>query len=134
MAEMNLSTLRHDIAQCERRRCEALVKGDMAALERLLTQDLLHIHANGQSEDRSTYLNTVAQHLDFLAVNRTDLQICMASASADVAVATGELRQTIRVRATGQQIDMRIVTTQVWQLCEADGMWRQLSFHATNLA
>lgn len=133
-ADMDLRALQHDIAQCEQQRCDALVKGNVAALEKLLAQDLLHIHANGQCEDRSAYLNTVAQHLEFLAVKRMGLQIRVVNASSDVAVATGELWQTIRVRATGLQIDMRIVTTQVWQLCVADGLWKQSSFHATNLA
>ena len=132
--KMNSGTLQHDIAQCEQHRCDALVKGDIATLEKLLTADLIHIHANGQSEDRGAYLNTVAQHLEFLVVHRSDLKVRAAGTSSDVAVATGELKQSIRVRATGQQIDMRIVTTQVWQRCEVDGTWKQSSFHATNIA
>lgn len=131
---MNSDMLQHDIAQCEQQRCDALLRGDIAALEKLLTADLVHIHANGQSEDRSAYLNTVAQHLAFLVVHRSDLKVRAAGTSSDVAVATGELKQSIRVRATGQQIDMHIVTTQVWQCCEADGTWKQSSFHATNIA
>lgn len=132
-AMQDTSALSRDIAQREQQRCDALVRGDMAALENLLTQDLLHIHANGHSEDRAGYLNTVAQHLEFLTIKREELQIRVANASADVAVATGVLWQTVRMRATGQQFDMRIVTTQVWRLCAADGLWRQSSFHATNL-
>ena len=132
--QMTLSTLQQEITQCEQQRCDALVKGDIAALEKLLTQDLVHIHANGQSEDRSAYLNTVAQHLEFLTVQRVDLKIRASNAALNVAVATGELKQTIRVRANGQQVDMRIVTTQVWQRDEANGQWKQSSFHATNIA
>lgn len=59
--QTTLNTLQQEITQCEQQRCDALVKGDIAALEKLLTQDLVHIHANGQGEDTGAYLNTVAQ-------------------------------------------------------------------------
>lgn len=132
--QMTLSTLQQEIAQCEQQRCDALVKGDIAALEKLLTQDLVHIHANGQGEDLPSYLNTVAQNLEFLTVQRVNLKVRASNTALNVAVATGELKQTIRVRANGQQVDMRIVTTQVWQRDEANGQWKQSSFHATNIA
>ena len=132
--KMTSEDVQQAILQCEQERCAALVRGDIAALEKMLTQDLVHIHANGQSEGIDGYLNTVAQHLEFLSVDRKDLRVRAAGDHGDVAVATGELHQSVRVRATGQQVGMRIVTTQVWQRSSADGVWRQSSFHATNLA
>lgn len=133
-AEINLIALQQRIVQRERQRCEALVRNDIAALERLLSPDLLHIHANGQAQDRAAYLNTIAQHLEFITVCRSDLHVRLLGACAEVALATGTLQQTVRMRATGQQTDMRIITTQVWQLCAGEGVWRQSSFHATHLA
>jgi ketosteroid isomerase-like protein len=124
---MNDAATAAEIKRLEERRCRVLVARDYAVLADLVADDLVHIHATGMVDDKASYLAGVEQRLDFLKVERKDLTV---RRYGDVAVATGSLHQTILVRATKQELEMKIVTTQVWVL--QDGNWRQSSFQATN--
>jgi ketosteroid isomerase-like protein len=113
------------VAACERRRCRALVERDLAALNGLVRDDLVHIHATGSADDRAGYLKGVETAIDFLKVERQDLNIRIY---ADVAIMTGGLQQTIRIVRTGVEHVMNAMATQVW--VREDGAWKQASFHA----
>jgi len=126
---MNDAATVTEIERLEERRCRVLVARDYAVLADLVADDLVHIHATGMVDDKASYLAGVEQRLDFLKVERKDLTV---RRYGDVAVATGSLHQTILVRATKQEHEMKIVTTQVWVL--QDGNWRLSSFQATNLS
>jgi ketosteroid isomerase-like protein len=107
---------------------KALTSADSKALADLLGDDLVHIHANGHIEDKQQYLESISTKLQFIKVERASLNIRVYG---DVAVATGILNQTVRVKASGATIDMRAVTTQNW-ICRED-RWVQISFQATRL-
>lgn len=125
---MSISEIEATIKELEAQRCAALVANDLPALETMVAADLVHIHATGQVDDRDGYLRGVADRLTFLSVERSELKVRVSGQSA---VATGRLDQRLRVRATGQEISMSVMTTQVWVL--ADGGWRQTTFQATSL-
>jgi ketosteroid isomerase-like protein len=116
------------IEQLERERGRALVAADWSALEGLIADDLVHIHANGAIEDRAGYFDSVRNKLQFIAVEREALRV---RSHGETAIATGILRQTLRVRDSGTVFEMRIATTQVWT--HAGGRWVQASFHATHV-
>jgi ketosteroid isomerase-like protein len=116
------------IIQLENARCHALINGDVVALGELVDDQLVHIHATGQVDDKPAYLRLVEGSIRFLRVERQDFKVQVHS---DVAVATGRLLQSIEFRATGEQRDMDVITTQVW--LRRDNTWRQISFQATNL-
>ena len=117
-----------EIRRLEEARCQFLNDHDHAALGDLVGDDLVHIHTTGMVDDKGSYLAGVRDRLEFRDVRRQDL---IVRTYGDVAVATGRLHQTVRVRATQQELNMKIMTTQVW--VRRDGAWRQASFHATNL-
>jgi ketosteroid isomerase-like protein len=118
-----------EIRRLEERRCQALMARDYRAISDLVADDLIHIHTTGLVEDKAAYMAGIEQRLDFSDVVREDLTVRVYG---DVAVATGRLSQTVRVRTTDRRIDMKIVTTQVW--VRWGGTWRQSSFQATHLA
>ncbi|HEY5211102.1 MAG TPA: nuclear transport factor 2 family protein [Stellaceae bacterium] len=126
---MNDEATASAIARLEEERCRALVTHDYAALAELVADDVVHIHTTGMIDTKASYLAGVEHRLEFLTVKRLDLPV---RRYGDVAIATGRLDQTIRVRATMQEVEMKIVTTQAWML--QNGKWRQNSFHASNLA
>ena len=95
----------------EEQRCAALMAGDVDALAGMLTDDLVHVHLNGQIEDKRTYLDGVRRKYRFRNIQRGPLTIRLYG---DVAVMTGTLAQTIEVVATGEMIDVQAITTQVW--------------------
>jgi ketosteroid isomerase-like protein len=127
-AAMTERSIQDEIARLEQARCRALVEGDFDTLGKIVAEDVVHIHANGHADDKAAYLKMMAQQIRFLDAARTELAVRVYG---DVAVATGPLSQSIEMCATGQRIDMRIMTTQVW--IRRHNNWQQASFQATNL-
>lgn len=128
MTTTNGNAVHDEIVRLEAMRCRALVEADVEALDRLVADDVVHVHANGKADDKAAYLGMVRGQIRFLTVTRGRLDIRVYDA---LAVATGALRQSIEIGATGQRVDMHVMTTQVWR--NSDGNWRQVSFQATNL-
>lgn len=126
---MTTDAIRDEIARLESERCRALVERDFACLQTLVADDLVHVHANGQVDDRRSYLEGVEKRFRFLRVVRRGLAV---RCYGDVAVATGPLDQTIEIQATQQKLEVKFMTTQVW--ARSDGDWRQVSFQATAIA
>lgn len=125
---MSEQAITETITRLENARCHALVEGDLSALGNLVDDQLVHIHATGQVDDKAAYLRLVEGAIRFLRVERQEMQV---QVHADVAVATGRLMQSIEFRATGERREMDVITTQVW--LRRDDIWRQISFQATNL-
>jgi hypothetical protein len=111
----------------EEMRGVALTTRDWDTLEALLGDPLIHIHANGAIEDRPAYMASVRDRLEFLRFERESLDV---RCYGNVAIATGILKQTLRLKGATEPFDTRMVTTQVW-LGTPSG-WMQMSFHATH--
>jgi ketosteroid isomerase-like protein len=116
------------IALLEQQRCQALVEGDLEALDRLVSDDLVHVHTTGRHEDKAGYLRGVAERIKYLVVTRESLTV---RPLPNVAIATGVVTQTIRVRDASEDLHMRIFVTQIWS--NAAGRWRQCTFQATSI-
>lgn len=126
---MNDQAIANAIIELENARCRALVDGDIGTLAALVDDQLVHIHATGQVDDKPAYLRLVETAIRFLRVERhPDFQVQVHS---DIAVATGRLVQSIEFRATAERREMDVITTQVW--LRRGNTWRQISFQATNL-
>lgn len=124
---MQPETIEQQILRLENERCRALVQRDVQALAGLMDDRLVHVHATGKVDDKAQYLEMVAQHIDFLSVERADMSVRV---HGDTAIASGRLEQAIVLRQSGEQRLMKAYATQVWIRGE-DG-WRQCAFHATN--
>lgn len=124
-------TLASDIAALERLELErgaALMAGDIDKLATLVAEDLVHIHLNGQIDDKATYLGGVRDKYRFHNVVRGPLNIRVY---ADVAIMVGTLTQQVTVKPTGATLDIKAITTQAW-LRTADG-WIQTTCHSAPL-
>lgn len=115
------------IIELESARCRALVDNNIDALSELIDEQLVHIHATGQVDDKQKYLTLVETAIKFLSAERKDLNV---QVQGDVAVATGRLMQSIEFRSTGERREMDVTTTQVW--FRRSGAWRQVTFQATD--
>ena len=51
---------RDALLDLERRRCDAIARGDAAALQALLTDDYVHVHMTGKVDDRAGHIQAVA--------------------------------------------------------------------------
>jgi len=124
---MQVEPIREEILRLERERCRALVARDLQALAGLMDDRLVHVHATGKVDDKAQYLEMVAQHIDFLRVERADMNVRV---HGDTAIASGRLEQAIVLRESGEQRLMKAYATQVW--IRSEGAWRQCAFQATN--
>ncbi len=125
---MTGNTTENEIRRLEGVRTKALTDADWDTLSDLLPDDLVHIHANGKIDDKTTYLATISAQLEFLNVARPVLNVRV---HGDTAVVTGILDQTVRVKAPGTVVEMQAATTQTW--VKSGGRWFQHSFQATRI-
>jgi 2-polyprenyl-6-methoxyphenol hydroxylase-like FAD-dependent oxidoreductase/ketosteroid isomerase-like protein len=116
------------IRQLERQRIQALLSKDWEALGSLLTDNLVHIHANGTIEDKATYIATMSNKFEVLSVDRPSLDVRIFGESA---IVTGPLNQGVRMMQTGAIVQLQAVATQIW-VKRPEG-WAQCGFQATRV-
>jgi ketosteroid isomerase-like protein len=116
----------NEIKRLENERGGALVSKDWPALAALIGEDLVHVHANGLVDDRAGYLEGARTKLDYLKFERISLNV---RCYGDIAVATGILFQSLRVKGPETVVDMKSATTQTW--VRRGDRWLQNTFQAT---
>ena len=116
------------IALDEQRRA-AMIAEDFAALDRLLADELIHVHAAGNADTKAQYLKMIADFCGFEAIERGPIAVRFYG---DTAVMTGPMTHTVRIKPTGAVRTMAAFGTQVWA---PDGdSWRQVLYQATEIA
>jgi ketosteroid isomerase-like protein len=116
------------IKALEDERIRALIAADYATLAAMLADDLVHIHANGSIEDKAAYLAAIEAKLDFLKIERPSFKV---RSFGSIAVSTGTMDQTVRVKGPGMVVEMQAAVTQVWVRSGDD--WLLTSFQATRI-
>ena len=102
---------------------EAVVKADVAFLERVLHEDYAHHRPRGAVENRAQYLeNRKARHVDFESLVADDIKVRV---HGDTAVVTG--RSTAKGKDQHGKIDDQRRWTRV--LVRRDGRWQFLHYH-----
>ncbi|BAI96209.1 hypothetical protein Sj15T_05310 [Sphingobium sp. TA15] len=112
------------IRALENRRIAALVSADLAVLDSLLADDLVHVHGTGKIDDKEEYLRGVAGKYKFHAIQRGDLNIRVFG---DLAIVTGRLSQTVSLQGNDRLIDVDAIVTQTWIRDKDD--WKQNTCH-----
>ena len=115
-----------ELLAVEDRRRQALIDVDLAALDELFDDSLVHIHAPGVTMDKAQLLEHTATRRVYLAIDRGDLNLRVIG---DVAVITGPITNRLRT-AEGGERTLAGVATQVLHRGE-DGAWRFVSFQMT---
>lgn len=109
------------ILALERRRCAAIGATDAAALREILTDDYLHVHANGRIDDLATYISAVVQRPR--RCERGPITVRQYGAAA---VLVGEQINTFETHKS-------VVVVQQVAVRQA-GMWRFVSTQVTRKA
>ncbi|UUT34777.1 YybH family protein [Microbacterium elymi] len=117
---------RAELLAVEERRRRALIDGDLAALDELFEDSLVHIHAPGLVHDKAHLLEHVAARRAYLDMWRGELNIRV---SGDVAIVVGELTNRMRAPGGGERT-LGGPVTQVLHRGD-DGQWRYVSFQMT---
>lgn len=114
------------ILRAEDRRRRALIAVDLAELEDLYEDGLVHIHAPGLTHTKAQLIEHTATRRAYVDMWRGDLQVRVCG---EVAVATGELVNLLR-NPDGSQRTVAGAVTQVLHRGD-DGVWRFVSFQMT---
>ena len=115
-----------DILAREKQRCNALLLADHTALNDLLSDDLVHIHATAKVEEKAAYIGAVGSRMKFLTISRSNLRIRIYG---DTAVMTGTVDQSLRLEGRESIRTMTAIATQVWVM--QNGCWKQCLFQLT---
>ncbi|WP_158279340.1 nuclear transport factor 2 family protein [Azospirillum humicireducens] len=114
----------------EARRCAALVADDIAMLDELMADDLVHVHTTGIVHGKEQLLEHASRFLRFYDVRRGDLLVRVPAET--VVIVTGPMTNLVGRRDTDEKIEVNSFVTQVWAL--ENGAWRAVSFHAVKQA
>ena len=81
-------------------RQQALVTAATALLATLLADELLHIHSTGMAHNKTQLLQHGSRMGGFVAIDRPlpDIRLC-----GDVAILSGETRNTVRLLESGEE-------------------------------
>jgi ketosteroid isomerase-like protein len=107
----------------------AMIAEDFAALDRLLADDLVHVHAAGNADTKAQYLKMIADFCGFEAIERGPMTVRFYG---DTAILTGTMSHTVRIKPTGAVRIMEAFGTQVW--APHGDSWRQVLYQATEIA
>lgn len=107
-------------------RQRALIDGDLATLDELFDDTLLHIHAPGVMMDKAQLLEHTATRRAYLEITRGELTIRVVD---DVAVMTGPITNRLRTAEGGERTLTGVVTQVLHR--EDNGRWRFISFQMT---
>jgi ketosteroid isomerase-like protein len=112
----------------ENERQAALIAADFDALDRILADDLIHVHGGGNVDTKAEYFHLLKTLFIFVAIERENPDIRFLG---DAALMTGEMTQTVRLNADGETKTIRAFGTQVWAL--RGGAWLQVLYQATEI-
>ena len=122
----------HEIAELERRRFDAQIAKDTAALADILADDLIYTHSNGHQDDKASYLASVVSgqsRYDHVAIENLTVR---PYADDRTAVVNGQVRINLGPGADGQPQLIRIKYAVVYvRLPEG---WRMVLWHAQKQA
>jgi ketosteroid isomerase-like protein len=123
--EVDTST-REAILAVEALRQRALVDGDLAALDSIFDDALVHIHAPGLIHTKAMLLEHVATRRAYVSIDRGDLTIRRIGR---VAIMVGPITNRLR-NPDGSSRRQTGTVTQVLRLAD-DGEWRFVNFQLT---
>jgi Domain of unknown function (DUF4440) len=126
---MSADTDRAELIELERRRAEALIRRDAAALDALWPADLMHIHSTGSVMGKDELMRYVLETLQFLQLERSELKVQIYG---DAALMTGRQQASMRRTDKPDPMNAESWVTQLW--VRRPGGWVQSHFHSVRAA
>ena len=113
------------ILDAEARRQSALIKVDLIELDRLFAVDLVDIHSNGMTHNKTDLLKYIEERRAFISIQREPLDIRIYG---DSAVMIGMMKSQMRA-LDGRLVNLEGMVTQI--LHRANDVWRFTLFQFT---
>lgn len=116
------------IIELDRQRMAAMGAGDVAALNRLLADDLIYVHSSARMDSKSSLIGAMESGATvYTAVEPTEV---VAQDLGDAVVLTGVA--AIRVTSGGNAMSFRVRFLDVY--ANRGGEWRMVTWQSTKLA
>ena len=116
------------VLAAEKARTTALEHSDLAALERIMADDVTYIHASGKTDNKKTYLDAIRSgQLHYISWQPKDLQVRV---EGSVAVINGEYA----VRVTDSRVQPKPFNINIFILTVYEhraGRWQQIAWQST---
>ena len=124
------SSASQELRRAEHNRVEALMRGDVPRLEKLLGDDLTYTHSTGIKESKTEFLHRIQSgELKYDSMHHENG--VSVRLYGETGVMTGTSR--VKVRAGDQTLNLHIRFTEVWVKRER-GPWQLVAWQATRIA
>jgi ketosteroid isomerase-like protein len=124
-AQSSGPSVEEQIKKMEMDRAAAVVKGDVAMLEGLTSDDYVLINANGQLSDKAATMNAIKTGIIKLTAN--DVSDMKVRVYGDTAVVTG--KSTAKGTIAGVELKGPLMFTRVY--VKKNGKWQSVAFQQT---
>ncbi len=116
-----------EIRAVEERRFDAMVRGDVAALDEILAEDLSYVHATAAFETKADFLRRLRTgDLKYEGVGPESQEVRVYGSTG---VVTGTAR--VQVRSGGKPLEFRMRYTAVY--VKRGNLWQMVAWQATRL-
>jgi hypothetical protein len=122
-----MGKMEQQVLQAEKDRFAAMVKGDRAALEKLLADDLTYTHSTALLESKEQFLKSVTSgNIDYVSIvpNEADWKVRI---NGDTAVVNGVAAVNVIDTGKDRKIRIRFTTVQA----NRGGAWQLLAWQST---
>ena len=129
LAGAQAGNAQQQVLQAEKDRFAAMIKGDRAALERLLADDLTYTHSSALFEDKAQFIKSVTSgNIDYVSVTPSESD-WKVRVEGNVAIVNG--LAAVNVVDQGKDLKFKLRYTTVHR--NQGGRWQLLSWQATRL-
>jgi uncharacterized protein YciI len=116
-----------EIREIETRRFKAMTDQDIAALDRILSDDLTYTHSNARVDTKAQYISSIRSgELKYLSILPSELKV---RAYGNTAVVTGRAAMKLEIRGQAATMELRFTDTYVLQ----DGRWQMVTWESTRI-
>lgn len=119
------TSVEDQLKKMERDRAAAVVKGDVATLEALTSDDYMLINANGQVSDKATTMNNIKT--GNIKITTNDVSDLKVRVYGSTAVVTG--KSNAKGSINGRELKGPVMFTRVY--VKKDGKWQSVAFQQT---
>ncbi|HEY2931346.1 MAG TPA: nuclear transport factor 2 family protein [Acidobacteriota bacterium] len=117
----------NELRRIENGRMESMTRADIAALEKLLGDDLTYVHSSGRLETKAEFLQSLRSgKLRYKSIDIKELQV---RPYGNTAVLTG--RCQVEINSNGEDLSFEIRYTDIW--VKRQSTWQMVAWQATRL-